>query len=367
MNSGMNSGMNEELLIEVKDLHVHFRLDEGTLHAVDGVSFSVRKHRTLGIVGESGCGKSVTAQSLLRIVPKPGVVSGQICFKRDGEVVDLAKLDPTGPEIRSIRGKDIAMIFQEPMTAFSPVHTIGNQISEAIRVHTPLSKQEAMARAVELLRHVDIASPERRVHEYSYQLSGGMRQRAMIALALALQPKLLIADEPTTALDVTIQAQILRLMKNLQAEFGMAIIFITHDLGVIANMADEVAVMYLGKIVEYGTVRQIFRQPQHPYTQALMRSIPSMERRERLETIAGSVPVQFDPPPICPFSARCQYFVPGRCDAGVPNLIETEAGHTVRCVLYEHYPQLQDMNEMRHATLAETQGAAAVAEREPWK
>jgi oligopeptide/dipeptide ABC transporter ATP-binding protein len=244
------------------------------------------------------------------------------------------------------------MIFQEPMTAFSPVHTIGDQIIEAIRVHKPVTKQEALARAIELLRHVDISSPERRVHEYSYQLSGGMRQRAMIALALALQPKLLIADEPTTALDVTIQAQILRLMKNLQAEYGMSIIFITHDLGVIANMADEVAVMYLGKIVEYGSVRQIFRQPQHPYTQALMRSIPSLERRGRLETIAGSVPVPLDPPPICPFSDRCPYFIPGRCDAGMPELLEMDKGHAVRCVLYEHYPALQEMNAMREATIA---------------
>jgi oligopeptide/dipeptide ABC transporter ATP-binding protein len=270
-------------------------------------------------------------------------------------------LDPTGDEIRAIRGADIAMIFQEPMTAFSPVHTIGDQICEAIRVHKPVSKQDAMARAVALLRHVEISSPERRVHEYSYQLSGGMRQRAMIALALALQPKLLIADEPTTALDVTIQAQILRLMKNLQAEFGMAIIFITHDLGVIANMADEVAVMYLGKIVEHGTVRQIFRQPQHPYTQALMRSIPSMERRDRLETIAGSVPVPLNPPAICPFSDRCHYFVAGRCDAEMPALLETEKGHTVRCVLYEHYPALQDMDAMREATLAQMRDGGTAA------
>lgn len=346
--------MKDEILLDVKDLRIHFQLDEGMLHAVDGVSFSLKKHRTLGIVGESGCGKSVTAQALLRIVPKPGQVSGQMLFQRGpGDVIDLAQLDATGKEIRSVRGNDIAMIFQEPMTAFSPVHTIGEQICEAILVHERISKKEAMARAVELLRHVDISFPEQRIRQYSYQLSGGMRQRAMIALALALQPKLLIADEPTTALDVTIQAQILRLMKNLQAEYGMAIIFITHDLGVIANMADEVAVMYLGRIVEYGSVRQIFKWPQHPYTQALLRSIPSLERKDRLETIAGTVPVPLDPPAICPFSDRCQYFVPGRCDAGVPELLETEHGHTVRCVLYEHYPALQEMDAMREATLAQ--------------
>lgn len=345
--------MHDELLLEIKDLHTHFRLDEGTLHAVDGISFSLKKHRTLGIVGESGCGKSVTAQSILRIVPKTATITGQILFHDKGEVIDLAKLDPTGPQIRSIRGNDIAMIFQEPMTAFSPVHTIGAQISEAIRVHEPVSKKDAMARAVELLRHVDISSPERRVNEYSYQLSGGMRQRAMIALALALQPKLLIADEPTTALDVTIQAQILRLLKNLQAEHGMAIIFITHDLGVIANMADDVAVMYLGKIVEYGSVRQIFHRPQHPYTRALLRSIPNLDRQDRLATIAGSVPVPLDPPPVCPFSARCEYFIAGHCDTGVPPLLETEPGHQVRCILYEQYPALQDLDAMREATLAD--------------
>ena len=353
--------MKDEMLLDVRDLRIHFQLDEGILHAVDGVSFSLKKHRTLGIVGESGCGKSVTAQALLRIVPKPGKVTGEIRFHRgDDDVIDLAQLDPTGKEIRSIRGNDIAMIFQEPMTAFSPVHTIGEQICEAILVHERVSKKEAMSRAVELLRHVDISFPEQRVRQYSYQLSGGMRQRAMIALALALKPKLLIADEPTTALDVTIQAQILRLMKNLQAEYGMAIVFITHDLGVIANMADEVAVMYLGRIVEYGSVRQIFRRPQHPYTQALLRSIPSLERKARLETIAGNVPVPLDPPSICPFSDRCQYFVPGLCDAGVPELLETEPGHTVRCVLYEHYPRIEEMDALRAATLAQMEKTGSV-------
>ena len=223
------------------------------------------------------------------------------------------------------------------MTAFSPVHTVGDQIMEAILVHEGVTREAARSRAIELLSLVGIPIPEERVDAYPHQLSGGMRQRAMIAMALALKPKLLIADEPTTALDVTIQAQILRLMKTLQAEMGMSIMFITHDLGVIANMADEVAVMYLGRVVEYGSVRQIFRSPQHPYTQALLRSIPRTGRRARvrLETIEGIVPVPLDPPDICPFAERCSQFIPGRCDERAPDFLETEPGHSVRCILYE--------------------------------
>ena len=327
----------QEPVLELRDLHTFFPLEEGLLKAVNGVSLTIHKNRTLGVVGESGCGKSVTAQSILRIVPEFAQMTGEILLHQNGHITDLAALAPSGKEIRDIRGRDISMIFQEPMTAFSPVHTVGDQIMEAILVHEDVAREEARSRAVELLSLVGIPIPEERVDAYPHQLSGGMRQRAMIAMALALKPKLLIADEPTTALDVTIQAQILRLMKTLQAEMGMSIMFITHDLGVIANMADEVAVMYLGRVVEFGTVRQIFRSPQHPYTQALLRSIPRTGRRARvrLDTIEGIVPVPLDPPDICPFAERCTQFIPGRCDEKVPDFLETEPGHSVRCILYE--------------------------------
>ncbi len=327
----------QETVLELRDLHTHFPLEEGLLKAVNGVSLTIHRNRTLGVVGESGCGKSVTAQSILRIVPEFAQMTGEILLHKNGEVIDLAALPPSGREIRDIRGRDISMIFQEPMTAFSPVHTVGEQIMEAILVHDTVPKTEARAQAVELLQLVGIPIPEERVDAYPHQLSGGMRQRAMIAMALALKPMLLIADEPTTALDVTIQAQILRLMKTLQAEMGMSIMFITHDLGVIANMADEVAVMYLGRVVEYGSVRQIFRTPKHPYTQALLRSIPRTGRRARvrLETIEGIVPVPLDPPDICPFADRCTQFIPGRCDERVPDFLEIDQGHSVRCILYE--------------------------------
>ena len=327
----------QEPVLELRNLHTFFPLEEGLLKAVNGVSLTIHKNRTLGVVGESGCGKSVTAQSILRIVPEFAQMTGEILLHQNGHITDLAALAPSGKEIRDIRGRDISMIFQEPMTAFSPVHTVGDQIMEAILVHEDAAKEEARGRAIELLSLVGIPLPEERVDAYPHQLSGGMRQRAMIAMALALKPKLLIADEPTTALDVTIQAQILRLMKTLQAEMGMSIMFITHDLGVIANMADEVAVMYLGRVVEFGSVRQIFRTPKHPYTQALLRSIPRTGRRARvrLDTIEGIVPVPLDPPDVCPFADRCSQFIPGRCDEKVPDFLEIEPGHTVRCILYE--------------------------------
>lgn len=327
-----------DVLLEVKNLRTHFQLEEGMLKAVDDVSFIIPRNRTLGVVGESGCGKSVTAQSILQIIPKPGKVTGEILLHREnGSVVDISKLDPDGAAIRDIRGREIAMVFQEPMTAFSPVHTIGNQITEAMFVHGEKSKTAARRRVIELLDEVGIPAPDRRIDEYPFQLSGGMRQRSMIAMAMILKPRLLIADEPTTALDVTIQAQILRLMKRLQREFGMSIMFITHDLGVIANMADEVAVMYMGKVVEYGSVRHIFKNPQHPYTKGLLRSIPKFGESvgDRLATIEGTVPVPIDPPDICPFSSRCTHFIPGRCDARMPPPTEIEPGHTVNCVLYE--------------------------------
>ena len=327
----------ENVILELNDVRTYFELDEGTLKAVDGISFAVRRNETLGIVGESGCGKSVTGQSILRIVPKPGETEGNIWLRRNGETVDLASLHPSGREIRDVRGRDIAMIFQEPMTAFSPVHSVGNQIMEAILVHEDVSKQAARERAIEVLSQVGIPEAERRVDALPHELSGGMRQRAMIAMALVLRPKLLIADEPTTALDVTIQAQILRLMQDLQKEMGMSIMFITHNLGVIANMADQMIVMYLGRVVEQGSVEAIFGEPQHPYTQALMESIPriGLTRGERLSSIAGTVPVPLNPPAECGFASRCPKFIPGRCDADVPAMIETSPGHHVRCVLYE--------------------------------
>ena len=330
--------MNDDnVLLEIKDLRTYFYLDEGVLKAVDGVSLKIHHNRVLGIVGESGCGKSVTARSILRLISPPGKIDGEILFHQNGSTVDLVKLPTYGDRIRGIRGCDIAMIFQEPMSAFSPVHSVGDQIMEAVLVHESVDKTEARQRAIELMQRVGIPLPERRVDAYPHQMSGGMLQRAMIAMALALRPKILIADEPTTALDVTIQAQILRLMKNLQAEIGMSIIFITHDLGVIANMADDVAVMYLGRVVEFGTVRQIFRNPQHPYTRALMRSIPMIGRNrgEKLASIQGTVPVPLDPPRQCGFAGRCQEFIAGRCDIDVPQLIETEPDHLVRCVLFE--------------------------------
>ena len=329
--------MQNDVVLEVRNLHTTFKLDEGMLKAVNDVSFILRKNRTLGIVGESGCGKSVTAQSILRIVPPPGKVSGEIMLHRDNEVLNLTDLPANSETLRNIRGKEIAMVFQEPMTAFSPIHTIGEQITEAILVHEGVSSKIASKRAIEMLRRVGISNPEQRFDEYPNQLSGGMRQRAMIAMALILVPRVLIADEPTTALDVTIQAQILRLMKNLQDEMGMSIVFITHNLGVVANMANDVAVMYLGRVVESGSVYQVFKNPLHPYTQALMNSIPKVGRkmRTRLQAISGNVPVPINPPETCPFAPRCTRFIKNRCDSRVPDLIEAETDHFVRCVLYK--------------------------------
>lgn len=327
-----------ETVLEVKNLKTFFQLEEGTLKAVNDISFTIHRNRTLGIVGESGCGKSVTSQSILRIVPRTGKVHGKILLHgRDGRTIDIAALDPDSEAMRDIRGREIGMVFQEPMTAFSPVHTIGNQIMEVMFVHGEKDKKRARERAIELLNAVGIPGASRRVDEYPFQLSGGMRQRSMIAMAMILNPRLLIADEPTTALDVTIQAQILRLMKRLQAETGMAIMFITHNLGVIANMADDVAVMYMGKIVEYGSVRQILRTPKHPYTVSLLKSIPKYGESAdgRLATIPGTVPIPLDPPDACPFASRCAHFIPGRCDRRMPAAVQVADGHSVNCVLYE--------------------------------
>ena len=329
---------NDDALIEVKGLKTRFFTDEGVVNSVDGADFLIRRGKTLCLVGESGCGKSVTARSILRIVDRPGrIVEGEIRFHREsGEVVDLARLDPKGPAMRSIRGKDIAMVFQEPMASLSPVHTIGNQIMEAVQLHFGATEGEARDRAVELLGEVGIPRPESRLDAYVFQLSGGMRQRAMIAMALSCRPTLLIADEPTTALDVTTQANILELLVELQGELGMAMLFITHDLGVVAEMADDVAVMYLGKIVERGDVDAIFHDPRHPYTRSLLRSIPTLGggADTLLESIPGMVPHPFARPEGCGFHPRCGHVIAGLCDRREPPPVEEGANREVRCFLH---------------------------------
>ncbi|MBM3127184.1 MAG: ABC transporter ATP-binding protein [Chloroflexi bacterium] len=326
-------------LLSVRNLKTYFFQDEGTVKAVDGATFDVYPGKTLGIVGESGCGKSVTAQSILRIVDAPGkIVEGEIVLTRaDGSQVELTRLHPDGEEIRAIRGADIGLVFQEPMTSFSPVHTVGNQIIEAIRLHTGASEKEARQRGIEALHSVGIPKPERRIDEYAFELSGGLRQRAMIAVALSCNPRLLIADEPTTALDVTTQAQILDLLRDLQQQRGMAIMLITHNLGVIAEMADEVVVMYLGRVVEEGSVDDIFHAPKHPYTKALLSSIPSIEStpRIKLPTITGSIPHPYNRPSGCPFYPRCESYIQGTCDAQEPALIAVNERQKVSCFLYK--------------------------------
>lgn len=329
-------------LLAVKNLQTQFFTNEGIVHAVDGATFEVHSGKTLGLVGESGCGKSVAAKSILQIVDKPGrVVDGEIVYTQRvsaGQEIrrDLLRLDPRSAEMRAIRGGEISMIFQEPMSSFSPVHTVGNQLVEAIRLHTEMDEKAAEATATEWLRHVGIPNPVHRLNEYPYRLSGGQCQRAMIAMALSTSPRILIADEPTTALDVTTQAQILNLLQRLQAENGMAMIFITHDLGVIAEVADEVAVMYLGRIVEKAPVREIFGNPKHPYTKALLTSIPRIDAqpRERLPSIKGSIPHPQNRPTGCPFHPRCPDFMPGTCDAKEPRLAPVGENHQASCFLY---------------------------------
>jgi peptide/nickel transport system ATP-binding protein len=325
--------------LEVRDLRTYFFPEEGTVKAVDGVAFDVYPRKTLGIVGESGCGKSVTARSILRIVERPGrIVDGSILLRREGDEagIDLSRLDPDGRDIRRIRGEEIALIFQEPMTSFSPVHTVGSQIVETIRLHQDVGKREARERAVDMLRQVGVSSPDRRVDQYAFELSGGLRQRAMIALALSCHPRILIADEPTTALDVTTQAQILDLLMVLQEHEGMAIILITHNLGVVAEMCDEVAVMYLGRVVEQGPVDAIFHDPKHPYTRALLRSMPSVKARvrSRLPGIEGSIPHPYNRPSGCPFHPRCPDFMPGRCDKEEPVNRPVGTAQEAACLLY---------------------------------
>ncbi len=332
-------------ILEVHDLRTYFHLPEGTLKAVDGVDLTIEPGQTVGVIGESGSGKSVTAQSILQIVTPPGAIeSGEIILRRsDGSLVDLAKLSPRSRDIRDIRGAEISMVFQEPMTSLSPVHTIGAQITEAIELHITRNKRKAKSLALDMINRVGISNPAQRYDEYPHQLSGGMRQRAMIAMALSCSPSLLIADEPTTALDVTVQAQILELMKELQDEFGMAVMYITHDLGVIAEIADIVNVMYLGRVVERASTIELFKNPLHPYTQRLLNSIPRLGRRGqgRLDAIRGSVPVPMNPPPQCGFASRCDEFMTGKCDSAVPSLVDMGNEHFVRCYLHSEESEPQ--------------------------
>ncbi|WP_203433936.1 ABC transporter ATP-binding protein [Jiangella asiatica] len=354
-----------DVLLEVKGLKTHFFLDEGVVRAVDGVNLTLPRGKTVCVVGESGCGKSMTARSVLGLIEPPGkVVDGNIWWSPsvdrapaamtgNGAPIDLAALDRRSERLRQIRGKDIAMIFQEPMASLSPMYTVGDQLTETIRLHLPMNKREARDHGVSLLRRVGIPRPEQRMDAYPWQLSGGMCQRVMIAIALSCGPSLLIADEPTTALDVTTQARIIDLLAQLQADTGMSMMFITHDLGVVAEIADEVIVMYLGTVVEQGSVDQIFHNPKHPYTRALLASIPTMGRgaRKRLPTIRGQVPPPLNRPPGCPYHPRCDLAVAGLCDTADPPTVEFSDGHRTRCVL--HDPQTLREHEERMVRTAQ--------------
>ncbi|MGB0385014.1 MAG: ABC transporter ATP-binding protein [Ardenticatenaceae bacterium] len=330
-------------ILELKDLRTYFFVEKGTVKAVDGVNLKLDRKSTLGVVGESGCGKSVTARSIMRLVKSPPgkIVDGEILLHRaqngHKKVVDLVKLDPKGAQIRAIRGAEIAMIFQEPMTSLNPLFTVGRQIAESVELHQKVGHQEALERALEMLQKVQIGDPKQRINEYPHQLSGGMRQRVMIALALSCNPSILVADEPTTALDVTVQAQILDLMRDLQRDFGSSIMMITHNLGVVSQMADHVAVMYFGKVVEYGTVREIFHHPLHPYTVGLLSSIPVLgsrrKSRKKLAPITGMVPNPTEDIPGCAFAARCPHAM--KICQEQPPLKEVHSGHLVACWLHE--------------------------------
>ena len=325
-------------LLDIKGLKTHFFTDDGVVKAVDGVDLSIRPNRTLCVLGESGCGKSITARSILQIVDAPGkVVAGSITYRSaQGQSLDLATARPGSKALRQVRGKDISMIFQEPMSSLGPITTIGKQISETILLHRKVSKKEAREIAIEMLDRVGIPSPSERYEAYPFELSGGMRQRAMIAMALSCQPRLLIADEPTTALDVTTQAQILDLIADLKDEFNMAVMLITHDLGVVAEVAEDVAVMYMGKVVEEGDVYSIFENPQHPYTRALLASVPRIgaARQRRLPAIRGMVPHPLARPSGCSFRTRCDAAIAGLCDQKEPRLL-TSGSTRSACFLHD--------------------------------
>ena len=321
-------------LLEIKGLKTHFKTDDGWLHAVDGVDLAIDAAQTVCVVGESGCGKSVTAKTVMKLIDMPPgkIVAGQVLWQGR----DLVPL--RAEEMRKIRAKEIAIIFQEPMTSLNPVYTVGEQIAESVRLHEGLSRAEAMNRAVEMLKLVNIPTPERRIKDYPHQFSGGMRQRVMIAIALACNPKLLIADEPTTALDVTIQAQILDLMQELKDRLGMAVMLITHAMGVVAEVAQKVVVMYAGQVIEEAPVGDLFQHPRHPYTQGLIRSIPRIDlaatHKLRLEAIPGTVPKLIEPRAGCRFADRCK-FVQAECRAATPPLRDFTPGHKVACFLAE--------------------------------
>ena len=345
-NSSMTSAEND-IILRIRDLHVSFYTDIGVAKALNGVSLDVPARKVMGVVGESGCGKSVTALTCMRLVQKPGrIMQGEVTLYRrqrsshmTGEVVeevDVLGLDPQGQQMRNMRGGEMAMIFQEPMTSLNPSYTIGNQINEAIVLHQGVDRAEAEERSIKILDRVGMADPQAIYKCYPHVLSGGMRQRAMIAMGLSCNPSLLFADEPTTALDVTTEAQILDLMRDLQAERGMTIVFITHHLGVIAQMCDYVAVMYLGRVVEQAAVKPIFYTPKHPYTQALLVSIPHVGTgvHNRLKPIRGIVPDPYSSIRGCPFHPRCAKYMPGKCDRAVPAVTTVGEGHTVRCFLY---------------------------------
>ena len=333
----------EAIRLSIKNLKTFFFLDEGLLKAVNGVSFDLRKREVIGIIGESGCGKSVLVRSLINIIRKPGyIISGDIkLIQEDGNEINISKLRPTDRTLRKIRGREISIIFQEPMTSLSPVHTVGSQILESFLLHRKISVSEAKSATIEMINAVGIPNPGQRYHEYPYQLSGGMRQRIMIAMALSCKPKILIADEPTTALDVTVQAQILDLIGSLKDKYNTSIIYITHDLGVIAETSDIVCVMYLGRIVEIATTKEIFANPQHPYTQALIKSIPRIDKaNQKLDPIQGTVPVPINLPWQCSFYNRCGLATP-KCSNSVPSLQGSDY-HKVSCFLHSSLEEKDD-------------------------
>lgn len=330
---------NPDTILEIRNLKTRFFLERGIVKAVDGVNLKLERKSTLGLVGESGCGKSVTAMSIMRLIKDPPgkIVEGNILLRQNGQnqVVDIATLDPRGARIRDIRGGKISMIFQEPMTSLNPLYTVGAQIAEVVQLHQNVGRKEALARAQEMLHKVHISDPKQRLRQYPHQLSGGMRQRVMIALALSCNPSILLADEPTTALDVTVQAQILDLMRELQHDFGSSIIMITHNLGVVSQMADQVAVMYMGKIVEYAPVRALFHQPLHPYTVGLLNSVPVLGKKTKkaLVPIMGMVPSPTETIRGCAFASRCPQ-VMAICREEQPPLQEAQPGHQVACWLH---------------------------------
>ncbi|MEP7187601.1 MAG: ABC transporter ATP-binding protein [Roseiflexaceae bacterium] len=341
MSTYQNGSDGADTVLEIKDLKTYFNLEDGTVKAVDGVSLALKRNQTLGLVGESGCGKSMTATSIMRLVKSPPgkIVGGEILLHQGqnghSQITDLVKLPANGSKMREIRGGEIAMVFQEPMTSLNPLYSIGTQIAETVQLHQRVSKKEALGRAQEMLEKVQISDARRRLDEYPHQLSGGMRQRVMIALALSCNPAILLADEPTTALDVTVQAQIIDLMRALQKDFQSSIVMITHNLGVVSQMADHVAVMYMGKIVEYAEVRDVFHRPLHPYTVGLLNSVPVLGRKSRkqLVPIRGMVPSPTETIRGCPFAARCPQVMPV-CREELPLLREVQPGHKVACWLY---------------------------------